>query len=120
MPRSIFLSAIIFIGFGIACLLLKGQLGFSIPAPLWISFAALAGGLGLLRGYRSARRAASLVIFVGYFLVIFDLLSYSLTPRQGTADIWVVYGHALLAVAILTLVSRLLWSRSVSIFLNRF
>jgi len=120
MPRSLLLSAIMFIGFGIACLLWKVLLGFSMPAPLWIILSALAGGIGLLRGLHSGRVLASLVIVFGYITAMLDLISSSLPPRQGTAEIVGVYGRAFLAVAILTFVSGILWSRSVSIYLNRF
>jgi uncharacterized membrane protein YwaF len=120
MPRSLLLSATLFIVFGIACLLWKVFLGFSMPAPLWIILSALAAGIGLLRGYRSARGLASVVIIFGYVAAMFDLISSALPPKLGTTEIWEVYGRVLLGVAILTMVSGFLWSRPVSSYLNRF
>jgi len=120
MPRPLLISAILFIGFGMVCLLCKLLLGFSIPAPLWIILSALLAGIELLRGHRSGRFFAALVIVFGYISTSFDLVDYLKMPNHGALEIWGIYGRAFLAIAILTLVSSFLWSRSVSIYLNRF
>jgi len=119
MPRSLLLSALLFIAFGSACILWKYALGFAMPIPLWVAPSAILGGLGLLRGQNSGRIFASLVIAFAFISVILDLIASPLAPRQGTSEIWLFYGRGFLVIAILILVSKVLWSRSVSIYLTR-
>ena len=85
MPRSLLVSAILFIAFGSACILGKYALGFAMPLPLWVASCAIVGGLGLLRGESFGRIFASLVIAFGYLATMFELISSSI-PRQGTPE----------------------------------
>jgi len=119
MPRSLLVSAILFIGFGILFLLLRVALGFTMSAPLWVPLLALLGGFLLLRGQNSGRVMTTLVVALGLLSVIFDMIHLWLAPSQSISETWLVYGRGFLAIAILTLVLKALWSRSVSDYLNR-
>jgi len=119
MPRSLLFSAILFIVAGIAFPLCKVLFSLSTAAPIWIGASSLTAGIGLLLGLNWGRSLASLLIFCGYVTSTVYLTSAGLPPKQGTTEVWGVYGRVFLGVALLTMVSGFLWSRPVSSYLNR-
>jgi hypothetical protein len=119
MPRPLFLSSLALIVAGIAGILSSMLFPLSTNAFVYLGVACSTSGGALLFGHSWGRTLASILIFVGYLTAAIYLVSGLGPSTRGGIEVWQRFGITFLGVAVLTSIYGSLWSKSVSMYLNR-
>jgi hypothetical protein len=119
MPRPLFFSSLALIVAGVAGILSSMIFPVSTTAFVYFGFACSISGGALLFGLSWGRSLASILIFVGYLTAAIYLVSGLGPSTKGGIEVWQRFGVTFLGVAVLTSIYGSLWSKSVSMYLDR-
>jgi len=120
MPRSLLFAASVFLLVGLVSLAGIPILHFTLMPFLWIGLFSLLTAGGLWLGFTWARRLAGILIFIGYIATGLLLISGTLPTTRTIEYTLQTFGLAFIFIALLTVVSGILWTRAVSNYFTRY